>query len=123
MDVREEGSTLIYREGLGTLITSMKSGGCKVDARSVCFRAFRGEISPPKVLNSPSQTITKFVDVFHIFSSHKSNFPPPQNYISGKNPEHKRGGVRTYICKITEDQHFLSIFLTKEQLVIIDLPI
>ena len=78
MDVREEGSTLIYREGLGTLITSMKSGGCKVDARSVCFRAFRGEISPPKVLNSPSQTITKFVDVFHIFSSHKSNFPPPK---------------------------------------------
>ena len=59
---------------------------------------------------------------FTFFLPTKAISPPKTTFLE-KNPEHKRGGVCTYICKITEDQHFLSIFLTKEQLVIIDLPI
>ena len=52
---------------------------------SVFFRAFRVRNSPPP---PPNNNKVCFLDVFHIFSPHKSNFPPI-NYISRKekNPE------------------------------------
>ena len=82
VDIREEGSTLIYQEGLGTLITSMKSGGCKVDVRSVCVRAFRGEISLLS-FKFPLPNNNKVCGCFSHFLFPQKQFPP-QNYISGK---------------------------------------
>ena len=63
------------------------SGGCRV-----CWTFFSGPLGGGGIsllsFEFPPQTITNFVyflDILHIFSPHKSNFPP-KNYISTKNP-------------------------------------
>ena len=47
---------------------------------SVLFRAFRGGNFPPN-----NNKVCLFLDVFHIFSPHKSNFPPKTTFLE-KNP-------------------------------------
>ena len=55
------------------------------------FRAFRGGNFPPSSFEFPPQTITNFIcflDILHIFSPHKSNFPPKTTSLE-KNPDSK----------------------------------